>query len=136
MVCELVCLYDVEVGLRKIIHITTLLRKIQLRVVCFQIAVALLDCQGTGDPVQGTALDTLLVYMSLQLCNVQILNLQSRLKNTDFLRLKVHCNKTYVCSVHLNIATPFRPTLVTISIEFERMEDESTGKHWLSLNAV
>jgi len=52
----------------------------------------LIDCQGTGDSLMSTpTLDNLILYLGLQLANVQILNLKSVLQTNDLERIDVSC---------------------------------------------
>lgn len=55
-----------------------------------QVAVLLVDCQGTGDTQQSSVqLDTLIFYISLQIASVQLINLASQMTSEDLLKLKV-----------------------------------------------
>ena len=50
----------------------------------------LIDCQGTGDIRQSNStLDTMITYISLQMSNVQIINLKSQMTSEDLFRLQV-----------------------------------------------
>ncbi|KAF6034850.1 ATL3 [Bugula neritina] len=52
------------------------------------IVIVLIDCQGTGDSLMSTpTLDNLILYLGLQLANVQILNLKSVLQTNDLERI-------------------------------------------------
>ncbi|KAF6028112.1 ATL1 [Bugula neritina] len=52
------------------------------------IVIVLIDCQGTGDSLMSTpTLDNLILYLGLQLTNVQILNLKSVLQTNDLERI-------------------------------------------------
>ncbi|KAF6033813.1 hypothetical protein EB796_007879 [Bugula neritina] len=52
------------------------------------IVIVLIDCQGTGDSLKSTpTLDNLILYLGLQLANVQILNLKSVLQTNDLERI-------------------------------------------------
>ncbi|KAF6034849.1 ATL1 [Bugula neritina] len=52
------------------------------------IVIVLVDCQGTGDSLMSTpTLDNLILYLGLQLANVQILNLKSVLQTNDLERI-------------------------------------------------
>jgi len=54
--------------------------------------IVLIDCQGTGDSLKSTpTLDNLILYLGLQLANVQILNLKSVLQTNDLERIDVSC---------------------------------------------
>lgn len=49
-----------------------------------------MDCQGTKDLKHSSVtLDTLITYISLQLSNVQIINLKSQMNSEDVSRLEV-----------------------------------------------
>ena len=62
----------------------------------FQIAVLVVDCQGTGDTENADVqLDTLIFYIGLQLASFQIINVTNRLKSDDITRLNV-CHKIYL----------------------------------------
>ena len=54
-----------------------------------QVAVLLVDTQGTGDNTRSVALDTLIMYMSLQISSVQILNMWKHLTSTEIGSLQV-----------------------------------------------
>ena len=50
----------------------------------------LMDCQGTGDNQQSSpTLDNAILFLGLQMANVQILNVKSQMQSDDLLRLKV-----------------------------------------------
>jgi len=52
--------------------------------------IVLIDCQGTGDSLMSTpTLDNLILYLGLQLANVQILNLKGVLQTNDLERIDV-----------------------------------------------
>ena len=63
------------------------------KVGCFfphQVAVLLIDCQGTGDVTHSSPhLDTVIFYISLQLANVQIMNLVKQMTTSDIERIEV-----------------------------------------------
>ena len=55
-----------------------------------QVAVLLIDCQGTGDVTHSSPhLDTVIFYISLQLANVQIMNLMKQMTTSDIERIEV-----------------------------------------------
>ena len=57
-----------------------------------QIVIMLVDSQGTGDNRKSDVnLDTLIMYISLQLATVQALNIKSYLTSNDMFSLKVSC---------------------------------------------
>ena len=50
----------------------------------------LMDCQGTGDNQQSSpTLDNAILFLGLQMANVQILNVKSQMQSDDLERLKV-----------------------------------------------
>ena len=55
-----------------------------------QVAVLLVDTQGTGDNTRSVALDTLIMYMSLQLSSVQMLNMWKHLSSNEIGSLQVN----------------------------------------------
>ena len=56
----------------------------------FQIAVLLIDCQGTGDNLQSdTKFDTQIMFLSVEMSTYQILNATKNVTSTDLLGLKV-----------------------------------------------
>ena len=62
----------------------------------------LVDSQGTGaNRKSDTNLDTLIMYISLQLATVRALNIKSYLTSNDMLNLKVSC---LLNSYHLRMA--------------------------------
>ena len=74
----------------------------------------LMDCQGTGDNQQSSpTLDNAILFLGLQMANVQILNVKSQMQSDDLERLKVRCQHyySYFDSVLLNY---FCPTFVNI----------------------
>ena len=66
---------------------------VALHLIHLQIAVVLMDCQGTGDTVNGdTNLDNLIHYIGLQAATVQIVNIQNRLQNSHVNDIQVQCS--------------------------------------------
>ena len=62
-----------------------------------QVAVLLVDCQGTSDNRRSDVkLDTLIMYISLQLSSVQILNVVRYLRSDELTALKVSNTKNSV----------------------------------------
>ena len=55
-----------------------------------QVAVYLIDCQGTGDTKQNNSqLDTLIFYISLQISSAQLVNLRGLMEARDITSLQV-----------------------------------------------
>lgn len=55
-----------------------------------QVAILVIDCQGTGDVTYGSPeLDNIILYIGLQLANVLIFNLEKSLVINDMTRLNV-----------------------------------------------
>ena len=56
----------------------------------------LMDCQGTGDNQQSSpTLDNAILFLGLQMANVQILNVKSQMQSDDLERLKVRFQSIY-----------------------------------------
>ena len=63
---------------------------LSLFLILFQIAVLLIDCQGTGDNLQSdTKFDTQIMFLSVEMSTYQILNATKNVTSTDLLGLKV-----------------------------------------------
>ena len=54
-----------------------------------QVAVLLVDTQGTGDNTRTESLNTMIMYMSLQLSSVQMFNMWRHLTATELGSLQV-----------------------------------------------
>jgi len=55
-----------------------------------QVAIALIDIQGLGDSRNASeAIDNLLMYVGLQICNLQIINVRGEVLATEFAKISV-----------------------------------------------
>lgn len=71
-----------------------------------QVAILLVDCQGTSDNRRSDVkLDTLIMYISLQLSSVQILNVVRYLRSDELTALKVSNTKNSVFQVVLPLTS-------------------------------
>ena len=71
-----------------------------------QVAILLVDCQGTSDNRRSDVkLDTLIMYISLQLSSVQVLNVVRYLRSDELTALKVSNTKSSVFQVVLPLTS-------------------------------
>jgi len=64
-----------------------------------QVAIALIDIKGMGDLRNASeAVDNLLMYVGLQICNLQIINVKGELLASEFAKLSV--SDLYYLSKH------------------------------------
>ena len=71
-----------------------------------QVAILLVDCQGTSDNRRSDVkLDTLIMYISLQLSSVQVVNVVRYLRSDELTALKVSNTKSSVFQVVLPLTS-------------------------------